>query len=164
MDAARNAASQASSDAESLRSEKGELQEKQGIGYGPDDVYAPLADRCIETKVDKYTYRVCPFKEAEQVEGEHGHTSLGRWGGFDEDMEHMKFKDGDHCWQGPQRSITVRVRCGATEVLTRIAEPSRCVYSAELSTPAACSQAYVDELRAALAAKQARLDSVKDEL
>ncbi|KAH7619697.1 putative Glucosidase 2 subunit beta [Nannochloris sp. 'desiccata'] len=87
-----------------------------------------------------------------------GHGSrLGSWKGFDDSGEYMLFDNGDVCWQGPNRSMTLRIRCGATETLTKVAEPSRL-------------EIRVTELRAAITAKQALLDvanngaSVKDEL
>ena len=46
------------------------------------------------------------------------------------------------------------LRCGATERLAKVAEPSRCEYTAELETPAACTPATAEALRAELAARQ----------
>ena len=166
----RDAASAATQELDGLRSERTDLERKGARSYGPDDAYAPLVERCVETKVDKYTYRVCPFSEAEQAEDARD-TSLGSWTGFDEAGEHMLFEGGEQCWGGPQRSMTVRVKCGAEETLSRVAEPSRCEYSAEMTTPAACSEAQVAVLRSSLAAKQARMEggtaaaaAAKDEL
>ena len=48
--------------------------------------------------------------------------------------------------------IQVSVRCGSTEKLMRVEEPSRCEYVATLLTPAACTptevQAAQDQLKA----------------
>ena len=63
--------------------------------------------RCIEAKVDKYIYSVCPFKEAVQKDGG-AHTRLGSWGGWESDRTVMSFTNGQGCWQGPNRSIRVR--------------------------------------------------------
>ena len=52
----------------------------------------------------------------------------------------MRFADGAHCWNGPPRSLTVAVVCGARDELTGVAEPSRCEYRATLATPAACGE------------------------
>ena len=57
-------------------------------------------------QVDKFTYSVCPFKDAFQKEGA-GKTSLGTWAGFAEDGTVMKFTGGQAFWQGPARSMTV---------------------------------------------------------
>lgn len=166
-EAANNAYETASSRVYALKSEREGLETKINRSYGPDDVFAQLVDRCVEAHVDKYVYKVCPFHQAEQLEGGHG-PRLGTWKGFDDSGEHMLFDDGDVCWQGPNRSMTVRIHCGATETLTKVAEPSRCEYTAEMTTPAVCNKDSLMDLRAAIAAKQALLDiansGVKDEL
>ncbi|KAL7608414.1 hypothetical protein Lser_V15G09832 [Lactuca serriola] len=38
----------------------------------------------------------------------------------------MLFSNGDKCWNGPQRSLTVRLRCGSKVEVADIDEPSRC--------------------------------------
>ena len=57
----------------------------------------------------------------------------------------MRFADGQQCWNGPPRSLTLRVRCGKATRLSRVTEPSRCEYEAELETPAACDAEAVRE-------------------
>ncbi len=161
-EAAKNAFETAAAVVYALKSEREGLETKINRSYGPDDVYAQLVDRCVEAHVDKYTYKVCPFGEVQQLEDGSG-PRLGSWKGFDESGEHMLFEDGENCWQGPNRSMTVRIRCGATETLTKVAEPSRCEYTAEMTTPAACSEERVKELRAAIAAKQALLDGANSD-
>ena len=54
----------------------------------------------------------------------------------------------------PFDGLQVTLRCGATERLAKVAEPSRCEYTAELETPAACTPAAAEALRAELAARQ----------
>ena len=46
----------------------------------------------------------------------------------------------------------VSVVCASTEKLSKVQEPSRCEYVAELSTPAACTSGTVEALQAKLAA------------
>lgn len=168
-EAAKNAFETAAASVYALKTEREGLETKVNRSYGPEDVFARLVDQCVEAHVDKYVYKVCPFHQAEQLEDGHG-PRLGSWKGFDDSGEHMLFDNGEVCWQGPTRSMSVRIRCGATETLTKVAEPSRCEYTAEMTTPAACSEDRVMELRAAIAAKQALLDDansgagVKDEL
>ncbi|EFJ05152.1 hypothetical protein SELMODRAFT_137598, partial [Selaginella moellendorffii] len=45
----------------------------------------------------------------------------------------IKFQNGDHCWNGPQRSLKVRLRCGLKSELSDIEEPSRCEYATSSS-------------------------------
>ncbi|KAL5228913.1 hypothetical protein ABZP36_017178 [Zizania latifolia] len=103
-------------------------------------------DRCFESKEGKYTYKVCPFKKASQVEG-HSSTSLGRWDKFEESYGAMEFSNGDKCWNGPDRSLKVRLRCGLNNELNGVDEPSRCEYVAVLSTPALCIEEKLKELK-----------------
>ena len=63
--------------------------------------------RVVQAPVDKYTYEICPYGSARQKEGG-STTSLGNWGGWENNHSTMKFQGGTACWQGPARSITVR--------------------------------------------------------
>ncbi|KAL4424330.1 hypothetical protein ABPG75_001631 [Micractinium tetrahymenae] len=153
LDPARTRASEARTQLSAKEAEQQELEEKLGRGYGEGDVFAPLADNCYSAKVDKYTYEVCPFSKAAQKEG-HSSTSLGSWQGLEDGDRRMLFTNGAGCWQGPSRSMTVTLRCGQAEKLAKVEEPSRCEYTAELETPAACTQEALDALQAELAARE----------
>ncbi len=61
----------------------------------------------MQAPVDKYTYEICPYGSARQKESG-STTSLGNWGGWENNYSTMKFQGGTTCWQGPDRSITVR--------------------------------------------------------
>lgn len=65
----------------------------------------------------------------------------------------MQYRGGLACWNGPDRSTTVRVQhmlfiththiqvvlsCGNELALTAASEPGRCEYQFELTAPAAC--------------------------
>lgn len=67
----------------------------------------------------------------------------------------MRFEGGAHCWNGPPRSLTVAVVCGPADALSAVAEPSRCEYTAELATPAACGEGDAAEAGAAVTAARA---------
>ncbi|XP_045146221.1 LOW QUALITY PROTEIN: glucosidase 2 subunit beta, partial [Echinops telfairi] len=87
----------------------------------------------------------CPFKLVSQKPKLGGSpTNLGTWGawaGPDHDkFSAMKYEQGTGCWQGPNRSTTVRLLCGKETVVTSTTEPSRCEYLMELTTPAACPE------------------------
>lgn len=159
VQAARDAATSAQTAIDSLRNEKSDLERKISLSYGDHDAFLPLSDSCYEGHVDKYVYKVCPFDKASQVDGGH-ETSLGSWEGFDATGSQMKFTMGEHCWQGPSRSMTVQVVCGVKEELSRVAEPSRCEYTARLTTPAGCSQKIVDELKVQVERKKNLLESL----
>ena len=43
-----------------LTSEKKSLTKKLSLDYGPNDIYIPLSEACVEGFWDKYTYKLCP--------------------------------------------------------------------------------------------------------
>jgi hypothetical protein len=52
----------------------------------------------------------------------------------------------------------VTLLCGQTERLAKVEEPSRCEYTAELETPAACTAAAAEALRLEVQARQRLLE------
>jgi protein kinase C substrate 80K-H len=56
------------------------------------------------------------------------------------------------------------VVCGTKDQLSKVDEPSRCEYTAELTTPVACVADRVPELKAQIEAKKKMLEAVHDEL
>lgn len=50
--------------------------------------------------------------------------------------------------------MQVSLLCGQAERLAKVAEPSRCEYTAELETPAVCSEEVLAALQAELAARE----------
>ncbi|KAI7752246.1 hypothetical protein M8C21_023167 [Ambrosia artemisiifolia] len=87
-----------------------------------------------------------------------------QWEKFDESHRVMLFTNGDKCWNGPQRSLTVRLRCGSKVELADIDEPSRCEYSALLTTPALCQEGRLKELEDKLEAVNKDQPQGHDEL
>ncbi|KAJ6798531.1 glucosidase 2 subunit beta [Iris pallida] len=108
-----------------IQSRISSLTEKLKHDFGKEKEFYSFYDRCFENKQNKYVYKVCPFKQASQVEG-HSTTRLGQWKKFEESYRIMQFSNGDKCWNGPDRSLKVRLRCGLTNELGDVDEPSRC--------------------------------------
>ena len=128
-----------------LKARKEELTSLVGADGGPDGVYLSLAGQCFELPVDGYTYKMCPFGQASQ---EPGGTSLGKWAGLSEGGG-FSFTGGLGCWNGPARSLSVDVVCGAESAMQKVEEPNRCSYRAVFATPAACTAQLVQESQAA---------------
>ncbi|KAB2619821.1 glucosidase 2 subunit beta-like [Pyrus ussuriensis x Pyrus communis] len=122
------------------------LTKKLKHDFGPDKEFYSFYDRCFESKQNKYVYKVCPYKQASQVEG-HSTTRLGSWDKFEDSYKVMVFANGDKCWNGPDRSLKVRLKCGLKNEVADVDEPSRCEYVALLSTPALCSEEKLEELQ-----------------
>lgn len=139
------------------------LSKKVKLDFGPEKEFFSFYGRCFEGKENKYTYKVCPYKQASQVEG-HSTTRLGNWDKFEDSYRTMLFSNGDHCWNGPDRSLKVRLRCGLKNEITDVDEPSRCEYVAILSTPALCTEEKMKELQNKLAKLNSELPEKHDEL
>ncbi|CAK7341363.1 unnamed protein product [Dovyalis caffra] len=122
------------------------LTEKLKHDFGMEKEFYLFYDQCFETKQDKYVYKVCPFKDASQEEG-YSKTQLGQWEKFENSYGSMLFSNGDGCWNGPDRSLKVKLRCGLKTELTDVNEPSRCEYVALLSTPIRCLEQKLEELQ-----------------
>ncbi|XP_074279897.1 glucosidase 2 subunit beta [Silene latifolia] len=129
-----------------IQSKISTLSEKLKLDAGPEKEFYSFYDRCFESKQNKYVYKVCPFKKASQDEG-HMSTRLGRWEKFEDSYKVMLFSNGDKCWNGPDRSMRVKLRCGLKNEVTDVDEPSRCEYVALLSTPSACREEKLLELK-----------------
>lgn len=128
------------------------------IDYGPEQGFLMLTEPgvgCLELEDKEYVYSLCPFKDAHQRSRSAGSSSLlGSWKGWVDHPEgsetwdreakmrlsykEMLYDDGHSCWNGPNRSVKVRVECGPENKLLSAEEPSRCTYRFRLETPAAC--------------------------
>merc|ERR1712146_413276 len=105
-----------------------------GEDYGEDKAFWALKGRTIEVRVGQYMYKVRMFDAAHQDS-----TSLGNWKGWDgpaaaDGTRVMKFENGQKCWNGPQRSLKVTVKCGEEDKLTDVTE------GAPASTQQFCSR------------------------
>ncbi|TKY58954.1 Glucosidase 2 subunit beta [Spatholobus suberectus] len=129
-----------------IQSRISSLTQKLKHNFGPAKEFYSFYDHCFESKENKYTYKVCPYKQASQEEG-YSTTRLGRWDKFEDSYKVMVFSNGDKCWNGPDRSLKVRLKCGLKNEITDVDEPSRCEYVAVLSTPALCQEEKLKELQ-----------------
>jgi hypothetical protein len=139
--AAEEALEHATSAQSDAQKQLDELSGKQGKDYGPQKAFFPLDGKCINLKQAQYSYDVCPYGNAKQ-----DHTSLGNFAGFDNNYTIMRFTEGQTCWNGPARTLTVTLVCGAEEILSKVDEPSKCEYTAILATPAACDDKFAQPI------------------
>ncbi|GMY16081.1 glucosidase 2 subunit beta [Fagus crenata] len=146
-----------------IQSRISSLSQKLKHDFGPEKEFYSFYDRCFESKQNKYVYKVCPYKQASQEEG-HSTTRLGRWEKFEDSYRVMLFSNGDKCWNGPDRSLKVRLRCGLKNEVADVDEPSRCEYVALLSTPALCLEDKLKELQHKLELMNKEQPESRDEL
>lgn len=119
------------------------IEKEISFDFGPNAEFGYLYSQCYELSTSEYIYKLCPFNRVSQKPKFGGsETNLGTWGkwaGPDDDVHSvMKYEHGTGCWQGPNRSTTVKLTCGKETVVTSTSEPSRCEYLMEFTTPAIC--------------------------
>ena len=117
-----------------------DLEEEAQANLGPDGEYQPLWGRCFTLPHAQYTYEMCVGGEAQQKEGKGRGTGLGQWDGIQDEGvpdssqglpgKAFVFKHGDHCWNGPARSLRVTLFCSVEEKLSEVDEPATCEYGA----------------------------------
>lgn len=144
-----------------LEARVSKLHKNLAADYGPDGEFIALADKCYSLTLNQYVYEICPYSKATQKEG-HSTTRLGDWTGFKSEYTLLAFENGDHCWNGPARSMTVKLECGLKAEVRSVEEPSRCEYSAVLTTPAACSPQQAQDLEQELEEKTRELTNIGD--
>jgi len=144
-DKARTALNDIISQIRDLEDKKNEAQRILDMKVDNDMCLVKLGTECVEMR-DKFLYKICPIHNAKQDS-----TDLGRfksWEGPETTplaKRQMKFDDGAHCWDGPNRNTLVTLRCGAENRIISVSEPSRCTYLATMETPCACSKEDLDQ-------------------
>lgn len=135
---------------DSLVKEQNELDAQIGgrheSKFGPNGELFSFNNACHSVKAGKYEYEVCVFGKAQQKEPGSGGTSLGHWSGMQVDHETgditFHWKNGAKCWNGPERSATVNLRCGAENKVLSAEEPDTCQYVLEMESHLACHELY----------------------
>ena len=86
--------------------------------YGAEGQFAYMQGECFETKIDKYTYRVCPFDKAVQVDGGR-ETSLGTFQklAIASQSAEMQFANVRHLNVAPCMLCSVPTPCAARRCL-----------------------------------------------
>lgn len=157
--AVTDAKSQLDSAKRELDNDKSELtrhEEDLTKDYGPDSIFRALKDRCIETDSGEYTYEHCFLSRTTQKPKKGGgHTGMGNFARIetitvDEELPAngkglgsgeriaLKYENGQHCWNGPNRSTMVVLACSEVDEIWKIVEEEKCVYRMEVGTPAVC--------------------------
>uniref|UniRef100_A0A2P2HXH4 Glucosidase 2 subunit beta-like n=2 Tax=Hirondellea gigas TaxID=1518452 RepID=A0A2P2HXH4_9CRUS len=136
---ARSSFQEAADRVKELNRELMEGQESLEKDYGPEDEFRVFEGNCYEYTDREYNYKLCPFDKASQsAKSGGGETSLGKWGEWQDNYRSMKYSNGQGCWNGPNRSTTVRLECGIENLLVSATEPNKCEYHFVFMTPAVC--------------------------
>jgi Glucosidase II beta subunit-like protein len=146
---------------EDLEREIKEMEDSIGGGnedaskFGPNGELHSLRDQCFEVTEGKYVYKVCMFRSATQRDQgtEDGGTDLGSWSeattevvtdqnGVEYEQRVWRWANGAHCWNGPSRSATGYVSCGAETRILSADEPDTCRYVLQMESPLACDEEF----------------------
>uniref|UniRef100_A0A7E4WDT6 Glucosidase 2 subunit beta n=1 Tax=Panagrellus redivivus TaxID=6233 RepID=A0A7E4WDT6_PANRE len=111
--------------------------------YGTDHAWAPLKGQCFEFNEGKYIYKFCPFDKTTQKDSSgYSEVTLGYWKGWAGPEANkyaaQQYDRGQSCWNGPERSTFVAIKCGAETKVTAVVEPAKCEYQFNVETPVAC--------------------------
>jgi protein kinase C substrate 80K-H len=116
--------------------------------FGPDGELYAFKDECYSHDTGKYVYEICLFGSAKQKEGKGaaGGTNLGEWTGTEVDEETgqrlWRWLNGQRCWNGPSRSATAYITCGANTRVVSVEEPEMCKYELQVESYIACDEAF----------------------
>ena len=130
--------------------------------------FLPLLGECFNVTActgvcsshnEPYTWVLCPFQHLQQLPAKpQGRaapqpTLVGTWAGWNATQRPTivapaaslrapravwLFEEGERCWEGPERSAVVELRCGPTDKLVAADEDGKCAYYLLFQTPAAC--------------------------
>ncbi len=124
--------------------------------YGPSDVFRALKDKCVTKDSGEYEYELCWMgKTSQKSKKGGGNTGMGNFVRFDKmevDEELgadgkglgkgerlvMKYENGQHCWNGPNRQTTVVLGCAEKDEIWKVMEQEKCMYRMDVGTPAVC--------------------------
>lgn len=127
--------------------------------YGADDVFRALKGKCVSKDSGEYSYELCWLERTKQrPKRGGGDTGMGTFARLDSivvdgDMPPdgqglgsgkrvvLRYENGQHCWNGPNRSTMVVLGCAETDEIWKIVEEEKCVYRMEVGTPAVCEMA-----------------------
>ena len=159
LEDARNALKAAQDSLNDYKNQLTAHQDDLEKDYGVDDVFRALKGQCISKDSGEYTYELCWLDKTRQKSKKGGsQTIMGSFVSMDKVMVDdelppdgkglgsgervaMRYENGQHCWNGPNRSTLVVLACAEKDEVWKITEEEKCVYRMEVGTPAVCSGA-----------------------
>ncbi|KAJ7122861.1 glucosidase II beta subunit-like-domain-containing protein [Mycena epipterygia] len=118
-------------------------------GFGAEGEWKKLDGTCLELDTGDYTYEVCMFDQARQKPNKGGTTfNLGKFSSWNPSpdvqpgdpayYEKQVYDKGTRCWNGPERSVILVLKCGTENTIHTVAELEKCEYQFTGTSPALC--------------------------
>ncbi|KAJ6543846.1 glucosidase II beta subunit-like-domain-containing protein [Mycena capillaripes] len=118
-------------------------------GFGAEGEWKKLDGTCIELNTGEYTYEVCMFDQARQKPNKGGSTfDLGHFSSWNPSpdvqpgdpayYEKQVYNKGTKCWNGPERSVILVLKCGTENTIHTVQELEKCEYQFTGTSPALC--------------------------
>ncbi|KAJ7265858.1 glucosidase II beta subunit-like-domain-containing protein [Mycena haematopus] len=118
-------------------------------GFGPEGEWKKLDGTCLNLDTGEYTYEVCMFEDAKQKPNKGGTTfNLGKFSSWNPSpdikpgdpayYEKQIYNHGTRCWNGPERSVALVLKCGTENAMHTVAELEKCEYQITGTSPALC--------------------------
>ncbi len=157
LEDARNALKAAENGLNDNKNILNERAEDLAKDYGADDIFRALRGQCVSKDSGEYTYELCWLEQTKQISKKnHGQTTMGKFASIDTIMVDdelpadgkglgsgqrvaLRYENGQHCWNGPNRSTLVVLACAEKEEVWKVTEEEKCVYRMEVGTPAVCN-------------------------
>lgn len=133
--------------------------------YGQDDVFRALRGQCVSKDSGEYTYELCwldgtkqrskkggsetgmgTFVRLDSITVDEGIPADGKGLGSGERVT-LRYENGQHCWNGPNRSTLVVLACAEKDEIWKVIEEEKCVYRMEVGTPAVCPMVSDEQVR-----------------
>ena len=155
---ARAAFQNVNDDVSKKQSTLGDLETDLSKDYGENDIFRALKGVCLSKDVGEYTYELCWLDKTTQKSKKGGSgTGMGNFVRFDKmevdeeiDAEGkglgtgertiLRYENGMHCWNGPNRQTTVVLACAEKDEIWKVWEQEKCMYRMDVGTPAVCEK------------------------
>lgn len=155
---ARSAYEAADKDVSSKNTNLGNLKSDLEKDYGPSDVFRALKGTCVSKDSGEYEYELCWMEKTSQKSKKgHGNTGMGNFVRFDTmevdeeigadgkglgkgERVVMRYENGQHCWNGPNRQTLVVLGCAEKDEIWKVMEQEKCMYRMDVGTPAVCEK------------------------
>jgi len=156
--------------AKDYKREMEKLQKKLEMDSGFNNIFYSLYGETFSFNTTDYIYTLKWGIEIKQKQVKGALTLLGKYKEFRDEHKSIFYDDGAQCWQGPKRSVVVKLVCSPENLILRVDEPNKCEYEIEFGTPGACTNDDIQALKSEATAEddpefsEEMLESIKEML